>query len=390
MARVGLFGFVGSLAHAGRLAAAARALRAAGHEPMMFGDPGAFLARGLLEEGEMPIVPHAEPSAAQVLGSASPDEDAAWFVRALTEDRQAMRTSRLDCAVVDNRRSAGIAAEAEGISWVSLTNSLLLGPWCRFAPTVGELAATCAPMFGTTPLAMVERAVLRGWTAEHPMPLQVGALQPAVVEAIASSGARPRRAAHEINVGGRTLILDLARIAGVRGVPTGARLVGPILPEPRGGRRVKKGAVLVAFGSTGDTAVRDAVVAALATRWEVEVAGGGAGMVAPEGYADAALVVCHGGNTTLYRAAWGRTPVLAIGATMEQSLNAVAFARGGMGLAMSGEDARRQPEVLVATVERLLGEGAFREKAASIGASVRRVRALREVVRAVGEVVGGR
>ncbi|GDX81446.1 hypothetical protein LBMAG42_32570 [Deltaproteobacteria bacterium] len=389
MARVGLFGFVGSLAHAGRLAAAARALRAVGHEPVMFGDPAAFLGRGLLAEGEIPLVPHAEPSPAQVLGSASPDEDATWFVQALADDRAAMRASRLNCAVVDNRRSAGIAAEAEGIPWVSLTNSLLLGPWCRFAPTVGELAASCAPMFGTTPLAMMERAMLRGMAPDSPMPIQAAALHPVVVEAIRSAGARSRRAAHELNLGSRTLILDLARIAGVRGVPPGARIVGPILPEPRGGGALKKGVLLVAFGSTGDLAVRDALVAALATRWELSVAGAGAGMVAPEAFADAALVVCHGGNTTLYRAAWGRTPVLAIGSTMEQSLNAVAFARAGMGLAMSGEDARRQPEVVVATVERLLGDAAFREKAASIGASVRRARALGEVVGAVGEVGGG-
>lgn len=340
-----------------------------------------------MEPGELSLVPHAEPGVAHVLGSVSAEEDAAWFVRALADDRAAIRGGGLDCVIGDNRRSAGIAAEAEGVPWISLTNSLLLGPWCAFAPTVTELAASCAPIFGTTPFAMLERAVLRGLAPSQPIPLQTGALHPAVVEAIRSSGARPLRAVHHLNAGDRTLILDLARIAGVRGAPPGARVVGPILPEPTGGRRVEKGALLVAFGSTGDAAVRDAVVAALATRWAVSVAGAGAGMVAPEAYADAAAVVCHGGNTTLYRAAWGRSPVLAIGATLEQSLNAVAFARAGMALALSGDDARRQPEVVVATVERLLADGAFRERAASIGASVRRARPLRAVVRAVEEVV---
>lgn len=387
MARVGLFGFVGSLAHAGRLAGCARALRRAGHEPLVFGDPEAFLGCGLLEPGEVSLVPHAEPGAAQILGSASADEDAAWFVRALAEDRAAIRGGALDCVIVDNRRSAGIAAETEGVPWVSLTNSLLLGPWCAFAPTVSELAATCAPMFGTTPYAMLERAVLRGLAPDQPMPLQTGGLHPVVVEAIRLSGARARGSAHELNAGDRTLILDLARIAGARGAPAGARTVGPILPAPKGGRRVEKGVLLVAFGSTGDLEIRDAVVAALAERWPVVVAGAGAGMVAPEAFADAAAVVCHGGNTTLYRAAWGRTPVLAIGATLEQSLNAVAFARAGMALALSRDDARRQPAVVVATVERLLGDDAFRERAASIGASVRRARPLAAVVRAVGELV---
>jgi UDP:flavonoid glycosyltransferase YjiC (YdhE family) len=349
--KVAVFGYTGGLGHAGRMAAVARALCDRGHEVRVFGNPARLAPFAL---GGATVRAHPEPTWAAVRAMDA-RADLAWFLRGLLEDREALRVFAPDVVVTDNRRSTGPAAEAERVPWVALTSAALLGPHCGFAPTYGELALV-ASAFGATPFALLERGIALGGGPDTPVPLRAAPLPAEFVRALSAIGAAARTFVHELDLGGVALALDLPGVLPVEAPPVGVRTVRPILPEVQGELpTLAEGYTLVALGGTGAPGLREDVAAALVARGHrVVVAGDGVdvpgaqtvGLVSSAIFAGAARVVCHGGLTTLYRCVASGVPFIAMPAHPEQAINALAFARAGLGVACAPGGVSRHPEVL--------------------------------------------
>ena len=377
-----LAGLSGSLAHASRLVAVARALQGRDREVHLGGGPGFLDDPVLVASGEFARHPLAEPGLGEVLGQA---RGADWFARALEEDRALIR--RLGCRVVvfDNRRSAGVAARLEGVRSVSLTNAPLLGPHLGWSPSVESFLGLLAPVMGLDPARLQGSPALAGRAPSDAMPLQAGPLPARLRETLSRLGAPVPPALHHLSLGDRTAVCDHPLLHPLTDPPEGVEPVGPLLPTLRAERPgwwdevdAERPCVLVSFGSTGPVDAQGVVVAALMALG-VQVLVTGSEVVSPsqglfgarwlpggEASARADLVVCHGGSGTVYQALEAGTPVVCLPGHLEQALNGLAAARQGVGVTVAARAAVGSPTELQALLGRCLDDTRLQARARAL------------------------
>ena len=367
MATVALFCLSRSLAHASRVVAVARRLTAAGHTCVLHGAPG-WLTHPMLQCAGVSVVVHDEPDMDDVLapsrGKRPGGNPAQVLARALTADRTAIIQSGSSVVIVDNRRSAGLAAEALGIPWLSLTGALLLGPHCALAPTAADVARVCGPVLGIAAADMRQWGRLASLEDAAPVGPQAVPLSPSLRQLIADHGARSRSFAHELCIGDHTLVLDSHALVPTQDLPLGVDVVGPILAS--GGHRpdlpdVAGARVWLTAGATGDADLVPVLKRHL-ERWGISVLHSGAGAATPHlldldhvlPHVD--LVICHGGSATVHHAIAHGRPILALPTHLEQAMMALAVESIGAGRALPAPTARLEPVAALALATAMLSK----------------------------------
>lgn len=358
---------------------------------MLAGAPGRFADPMVMGEAALPIERLPEPPLEELLrparGLSTRLVEAEVFERALADDLVVMERTRPDLVVVDNRRSAIVAAERLGLPTISLTTAALLGPHCAVEPRLDQVARIYAPSVGLPPEAILQDPRWAGASPDTVVPLQPGFLSVGMVD-LASSGGRARRYAHELCFGDRTLVLDPPALLPARFLPGGAVQPGPIFPRlsapglhlPPRGRRLR---LYLSFGATGRAeAFRDVLNALLERDLELVVSTGGlvdlprhprvAGadlLDADSVFPQVDAVVCHGGTLTVYHALRCGRPVLTVPGHVEQAITAMAVEQAGCGVHLSAMQVALEPDSLVQACLRLGTDPALSEAAGRIGAT---------------------
>lgn len=367
MATVALFCLSRSLSHAARTLTVARWLEEAGHRCVLHGAPG-WLGR-LIGESDK-LTAHEEPELDDVLaasrGKRSRVDPALQLRLSLAADQAALRACGAELVVVDNRRSAGLAAESLGLPWISLTGGLLLGPHSAVGPRADRFAAVVGPVMGVPGDHMRRTGRLLQLSDDAPVRPQAQALGDALQQVLHGVGARPRRFVHELALGDRSLVLDHPALLPTEELPEGCVQVGPVLPSIGARPELPTGTgprAWLTAGSTGDEGLLPGLARGL-RRWGVEVVTTAGSPV--EGTVSLPLtelddllptvdlVVCHGGAGTVHHALAHGCRVLALPTHLEQAMVALALEARGWGQAMAAMSAQLEPVAATAAASALL------------------------------------
>ena len=297
------------------------------------------------------------------------------LARYVAEERALLAAVRPALVVGDLRLSLSISAPLEGVPYACLINSY----WSPRAdreqwpmpdhPIVRLLGVARAAVHFPKALPFVFRHFAR----------PVNRLRRA--HGLTDIGDLPAVLTH----GDHVLFPDAPGVAGVRALAAHERYLGPVLwsppvPLPPWWNALDPGrpTVYVTLGSSGRVRALPVVVEAAASLGcQVLVATAGRATLAdppPHVYVAefvpghlaarrAALVVSNGGSTTSYQALAEGRPVLAVPFNLDQYLATAALEKAGAALAVRA-GALGRAEVRAA-LERLLGEPAFAQKAAS-------------------------
>jgi len=193
-----------------------------------------------------------------------------------------------------------------------------------------------------------------------------------------------------------TLIPDLPEFFPTRNLPGSYHYVGPLTWRPAGDTlpRVPFPAVAgdlprlyVTFGTTGDGATLSAVRDPLADgAYSVVITTAGqppglrpvAGRVAVVDYADgddlcarADVVVCHGGNGTIYQALRHGKPIIGIPFIPDQEYNMRRVEALGLGRTVMPGSLQRDPRVLLGAIKAVLADEATGERCRRCGERIR-------------------
>lgn len=269
---------------------------------------------------------------------------------------------------MDNRRSAGLAAEASGLPWVSITSGLMLGPHCAVAPAAAAFARVVSPVMGVPAEFMRRTGRLQQLADTDPVSPQAQPLPDGLARTVAQVGARPRRFVHDLSLGDRTLVLDHPALLPTRNLPETAVQPGawrpregkpPSLPPTRAPR------VWLTAGATGDPTLLPRLARGL-RRWGLDVVVSSSDPTTLPGchvlpltdldtlLPSIDLVVCHGGAGTVHHALAHGCRVLALPTHLEQAMVGLALEARGLGAVMPAITARLEPVAAVGLATALL------------------------------------
>lgn len=188
-----------------------------------------------------------------------------------------------------------------------------------------------------------------------------------------------------------TLLPDVPEYFPTRHLPSDYQYIGPLTlkaempapewwpPKRRGGRLI-----YVTMGTTGigdffhkirELIAKSDLTVVATTGGQTEDLNRDEGVFYPEAYMDGDLimdqcdlVVCHGGNGTIYQALQHGKPVIGIPTIPDQKFNMRRVEALGVGVAVSWSDFVRKPSILLAAVRNVLANGAFSANAARLQA----------------------
>ncbi len=323
------------------------------------------------------------------------------YERSVREEMEIFQRYRPACVLGDHRWSLRSSTELSRIPYVSVLNA----SWTRF------WALPIRP-YEHHPLT---RALGGGRLARR----LVSPLVPVAARLFKKAGAREQnrwRAANglsqfEVHLesfeGDVNLLADVPEYSPCRQLPDNFHYVGPLTWEPdvpapdwlRGYRKTRP-VVYVSFGSTGDPRYFPVVLDLLAER-EVDVivtTGGLAEIESAPGNCRVAdllpgsavmaisdLLVCHGGNGTIYQALAAGVPVVGIPTCITQEIEMDQVEHCGCGIQVSETRFRRAE--LARAIDRVLYEPDFRSRARSLQSAVRDARGRDAAARQVAAFV---
>lgn len=294
------------------------------------------------------------------------------LARYVEDDLRVLEAVRPDIVIGDFRLSLAISAPRAGVPYVALTNAYW-SPYARRAFPIPE-----HPLLNLLGLRLAKRAFQ--------------CLRPAIF----AYHARPLnqlRRAHGLSAlgdlcsiytwGDYTLYADLPELVPIADLPSNHHFLGPVLWEPQvappawWNLLAERPSIYITLGSSGETSVLPAVLAALAPL-PVTVMVATAGRVPNTAWPDNAraadylpgrqaasrsgVVICNGGSPTVYQALAVGVPVLGIPTNMDQYLNMQYVEHYGAGLMLRAEQATSG--AVRTAVERLFSEASFHLNAA--------------------------
>lgn len=387
------------ISHVARSLQVGRALRRAGHA-VEFACSGS--QTGILEADGFSVHPlatkdpHFGLSAARRQGSSYDDA----IVRRYVESEIAcLRELRPDAVVGDFRLTLGISTEALGIPYVSLLN----GYWTNYYAVRHHVPDSLAVVeaLGTAIPDLLFPLLRRRFLRRAAAPFN---------RERARHGLAPRGNLFDVMASdGLNLVVDLPEFTPVEAMPASFRYAGPILwepdlPLPDWASRLERGrpTVYATFGSTGAERLLDEIVALYASS-EVQLVVGGidaAGIRAlPDNVHVAKLlpgmklmalsdvVICHGGNGTIYQALSQGVPIVGIPTMHDQWFNMERVEALGAGLKVS--ERRFSRDRLRDAVDRVLHEPGFRAAARALSARVLAMDGAANAARFIGEWLAG-
>lgn len=358
------------LAHVGRSLCVARALESAGHE-VSFAASGRYASR--FAETGRPLHPLVTRPDDELLGRLKSGGSAFDYatLRAYVEDEIPL-LDRLDPDIVvgDFRPSLAVSAEIARIPYVCVTNAVWT-PYYRFLPD---------PPDSWWPTKIIGKPVLRR-------------LVPLLSEYVFRHYAGPfNRLRKEFGLPPKddvrdcmcsenlTLIADLPELFPCDGLPENYKYMGPVVwtpeePMPAWIERLddSRPTLYVTMGSTG-TAVGP-IAAALAERGFQVIVTTGSEIIPdpPKGcyavhYAPGPLmceradvVVCHGGNGTIYQALSQGKPIVGVPLFHDQEFQMQRVVACGLGLSVP--PGPNLPDRISRAVEEVLGDETYAERA---------------------------
>jgi UDP:flavonoid glycosyltransferase YjiC (YdhE family) len=374
-----------AVAHVTRLLEVARVLRDRDGVETVFAGAGKALDLVRSDGFEVRFLP--EPSLAKVAQALRRNalreihgtaEQIAAFVDA---EGDLIRVLAPDLVLCDNRPSARISCALAGVPHAVIINAHAT----RFARTpLAPVGFRYGGMGGMTVFCRAVNGLLRRMDR-----IAMGLVTSRLNQVTRSRGLRnlDPYAWHE----GRNLtcLADLPEFTPVRGLPPDVRFVGPItwragLPAPSCLEAFRRCTtrVYLTLGSGGLPACgallkdlgRDGIAVLMAAGELLPQCQdlSATGVLFVEKYLDGDrmlphchLMVCHGGNGSIYQALRHGVPIVAMPWHMEQEYNARRVEQIGVGLRIGARKVLADPQSLSRIIRRILSEPAFRERAAA-------------------------
>lgn len=388
------FPYGDALAHVSRVLMVAEALRARGHE-VIFAASGKYT--GLIEAAkfqrvEVPTLPWSEIEPVDLAGRTDyySVDVAATHVSA---ERTLIQAHLPDAVISDFRPTVSTSADIEGVRHVSLLNAA----WSQYYQ--GELIVPRA-FFGGAVFHPLSKFLNRTFL-QRPTQYALGRVQSAVIRKgnLAHNSVRrdlklkPTDDLFQQWQGDLTLLADLPSYAPTKALPDNVKYVGPLVWEPKGMKlpawwNKMEGStgplVYLTMGSTGDHKLIEKLVNLLLSYdLTLVVSTGGANLSLPthkmlfvanyvpgdEIMKHAQLVICHGGNGTIYQAIRRGVPILGFPMFHDQEIyNMHQVERLGIGMRAYGLGEGRQPPRIM---EQIFGIFTHHEAYASRGMKLR-------------------
>jgi UDP:flavonoid glycosyltransferase YjiC (YdhE family) len=361
------------LSHTSRVLEVALPLREMGHQ-VVFAASGKYTQLAIEKGFE---VVHAETNAPEHTLACSRSGRANWWDEArlragVAADRDIFRRLAPDMVLGDFRLSLSTSAELEHVPYAVIIN----GSWTNYY---------------TAPLRAPEHLTATRWLGKK----LATWLLPMVKRKILEADARPfRKLRTELGLpprgniwdqwrGDITLIADTPEYAPTANLPEGFHYIGPIVWEPDMEPPVWLGRVdperpvlYVTMGSTGNPRLFHDVVELFAES-SYQCMMTTAGLVSfgslPDNFfvcefapgstlmKKADVVICQGGNGTIYQAMAAGVPIIGVPTMHDQEFNLNRVEALGIGLQLSELSFR--PDHLRRAVETVLGQPSFRDNA---------------------------
>lgn len=392
-----------ALAHVSRLLEIAKVLRARGHE-VVFAGHGKYLpvaAADGFATHELPYIPVervVQAVRSQRLWELYREAELEGFVAA---ERALYAALAPDCVLIDNRPTARTSAELAGIPTLAVLN-------------VHMSNYRAIPFF-----SWVQAAGGTRWL--QPLDRLENRLECALYDRLVMGGMNRLRQrlglkplyAYEHEEGDVAMLADIPAFNPARALPAHVRYIGPLtwhnsLPAPQCLESLDP-ARPVAYFSLGSEGLEELVHqlgALTAAGVQVVVAAGAAAserLKPPPGvYVErfvnterllphCDLVVCHGGNGTLYQALAHGLPCVVVATHAEQHYGGKRIAQLGLGRATTLQRLRRQGLAwLTATAQEVMNDPGYRQRARTFGAQLASWQGAQTAAQAVEDLVAGR
>jgi len=361
------------LSHVSRPFEVAKVLRARGHD-VVFASDGEYMR--LPREAGFPVLGARTLAPDHVLRCSRRGRvdwwDLAEIERMVEDELRVFSEVRPDLVLGDFRLTLGSSCERFGVPYAAILNA----SWTNYfdaplrAPEHLGVTRLLGRPLTTRLLPVVKAAIL--WLDARPFRRYRK-----------RTGLAPRSNIWDVWRGDLNLMVDTPDYAPTRDLPPSFRYVGPIVWEPDlpppewlGALDPERPVLYFTMGSTGHARFFELAVE-LFGGTESQVVMTTAGMVdlgeVPDNvfvaeYAPgsaimevADVVICQGGNGTIYQALAHGVPIVGIPTMHDQEFNLDRVEALEAGIQLS--ELRFRPEDLVAAVERLLGEARYREGA---------------------------
>lgn len=372
-----------TLSHVSRPLAVALELRRRGHE-VVFAGAGSKV--GFIEQEGFPVVPLYEPDPEEIYGNIRKGRlrfvsDSDIFTM-LDADAQLISSLRPDLVLSDGRFTAPISCHLAAVKHAALVN----------VSSTEYRAHPYVPLFEWLPEKVVSRDSFF-WKRLDRLNLFLEML--IFDQAMSTFGALSRRyklpktiTATNCLVGkDLTLLPDIPEYFPTRNLPADYRYIGPLtLQQSRAmpdwweqALAQKKTIVYITMGSTGlsdffSKAVEyfrgiDAI-AVITTGGQAGIGANLPDNIHVEEYLDgdvvmaaASLVVCHGGNGTIYQALQQGKPVVGIPTIPDQQFNMRQVQRLGVGVSICWNSFARDAKTLFSAIATVLDDPGYLENA---------------------------
>jgi MGT family glycosyltransferase len=370
-----------ALAHVTRPLEIAKALRREGVE-VVFAGEGRYLQ--LVVDAGFPVLPLRTLDGERALERSRAGRldwfDDGLLVELVEAERALLAEVRPDAVMGDFRYSLSISCELASLPYVSLLNAA----WTNYytvhdrAPEHFRLTQLLGRRLLTPLVPWIKAFVLWRDNAAHRRLRR-------------RLGLRTRHNLFDTMRGDLNLLADIPEYAPTRALPADFHYVGPIVWEPElpvpdwlNELDPSRPTLYITMGSTGNPRFFDEAIRLFGgTRYQCAVTTGGLANLdgAPENFrvVDFApgkailersdLVICQGGNGTIYQAMQAGVPVIGIPTMHDQEFNLDRVAALGVGIRL--DELTFRPEQLQAAVDEVLSRPEYRARMAQLSERVR-------------------
>lgn len=371
-----------ALSHLSRPLRVAQELMNRGHEVLFAGSSSK--TRFIRDVG-FPVIPLHEPDPDVLFGNIRKGKlrfvDDEELARMIDADRAIFREVRPDLVLSDGRFSAGISTALEEISHAAIVN----------VSSTAYRALPYIPLFDWIPPWLIKRDGFL-WNRLDSLNLVAEKFifdrgMPAFATLSSRYGIVPPVTATSCLTGkDLTLLADIPEYFPANNLPPSYQYIGPLTwkqnlsppdwwPPPRDYGPI----IYITMGTTGvadffrivtETFVKAGMVIIMSTGAQIAVPVAHCGNFFVEEYLDGDLamdtcdiVVCHGGNGTIYQALSHGKPVVGIPTIPDQAFNMRRVEALGVGKMLNFHEFTQNPSSLRTVIHQVLGSEAYRQNA---------------------------
>jgi len=377
--KVLVFAYTHTLSHLSRCLSVAMELRAKGHEVIFAGESPKI---SFITGQGFPVVPCHEPDPDLLFENIRTGKmrfvDEAEIYRMMEADISTIREINPDLVVSDGRFTAGLSTHVTGVRHAAIVN----------VSSTEYRALPYVPFFDWIPLGLVSRAS-DTWTLLNRLNLKLEmALFDNVMNVFTKLSGQyrlPRPVTATNCLAGKdiTLLADIPEYFPTHNLPASYHYVGPLTWKPDSSppswwppEKTATPMVYITMGTTGVPELFNAIADLMPTapfRGIVTSGGQGSRMASIQGkvyleqYLDGDLVmescdlvICHGGNGTIYQALSHGIPIIGIPTIPDQQFNMRRVEALGAGKSLGLKELLQNPLRLIDLAKEILSNPSFR------------------------------